>query len=101
MMYKYRFDPVAANEYEAAYSWYIERSIKAADNFLTAVEEAIEIICANPLRYRKGYKELREITLKKYPFYLIYLVDEKKKTVIITSVYHNKRNPDRKYVKPS
>lgn len=26
MKYKYRFDPIAANEYEAAYSWYTERS---------------------------------------------------------------------------
>jgi plasmid stabilization system protein ParE len=50
MKYKYRFDPIAANEYEAAYSWYIERSQKAADKFMTAVDEAIETICANPHR---------------------------------------------------
>src|ERR1044072_8111187 len=99
MKYKFRFDPIAANEYEAAYSWYIERSEKAAENFIAAVDDAVETVCANPLRYRKSYKELREITLKKYPFYLIYLVDEKKKTVLITSVYHNKRNPAKKYNK--
>lgn len=34
MKYKYRFDPIAANEYEAAYSWYTERSEKAAENFI-------------------------------------------------------------------
>jgi plasmid stabilization system protein ParE len=99
MNYKCRFDPIAANEYEAAYSWYIEQSIKAAENFVIAIDEAINVICANPHRYRNSYKELREITLKKYPFYLIYLIDERKKTIIITSVYHNKRNPDKKYVK--
>ena len=99
MNYKCRFDPIAANEYEAAYSWYIERSIKAADNFVIAIDEAINVICTNPHRYKKSYKELREIILKKYPFYLIYLIDEKKKTIIITSIYHNKRDPDKKYVK--
>jgi plasmid stabilization system protein ParE len=99
MKFKYRFDPVAANEYEAAYSWYFERSKKAAENFIIAVDIAIEGVCADPYRYRKTYRELREITLKKYPFYLIYLVDERKKIIIITSLYHNKRNPDKKYTK--
>ena len=99
MKFKYRFDPIAASEYEAAYSWYIERSDKAAEKFLLAVEDAIKAVCANPYRYRNTHKELREITLKKYPFYLIYLIDDKKKTIIITSLYHNKRNPDKKYEK--
>jgi plasmid stabilization system protein ParE len=99
MKYKSRFNPIAANEYEGAYSWYFERSVKAAENFVIAIEEAINAICANPHRYRNSYKELREIIVKKYPFYLIYLIDEKKKTIIITSVYHNKRDPDKKYVK--
>jgi len=82
MKYKCRFHPVAANEYEAAYSWYIERSIKAADNFVIAVDEAISAMCTNPHRYRKSYNDLREITLKKYPFYLIYQVDERKKQLL-------------------
>ncbi|OQP62508.1 hypothetical protein A3860_27845 [Niastella vici] len=99
MKYKCRFDPVAASEYEAAYSWYIERSIKAADNFVMAVDEAITAVCANPHRYKKSYNNLREIVLKKYPFYLIYLIDERKKLIIITSLYHNKRDPDKKHVK--
>jgi len=99
MKYKCRFDPIAANEYEAAYSWYIERSLKAADNFVVAIDEAINAVCANPHRYKKSYKDLREVILKKYPFYLIYLIDEKKKTIIITSIYHNKRDPEKKYVK--
>ena len=99
MKYKCRFDPIAANEYEAAYSWYIERSLKAADNFVVAIDEAINAVCANPHRYKKSYKDLREVILKRYPFYLIYLIDEKKKTIIITSIYHNKRDPEKKYVK--
>jgi plasmid stabilization system protein ParE len=99
MKYKCRFNPIAANEYEGAYSWYFERSVKAAENFVIAIDEAIHAICANPHRYRNSYKELREILVKKYPFYLIYLIDERKKTILITSVYHNKRDPDKKYAK--
>ena len=45
MKYKCQFDPIAANEYEAAYSWYIEQSAKAAENFVIAIDEAISAIC--------------------------------------------------------
>ena len=99
MEYKYKFDPIAANEYEEAFIWYQERSEMAADNFLIAVEEAIEAICNDPHRYRNTYKQLRELALKKYPYHIIYYVDEKKKHVTITSLFHNKRDPKKKYKK--
>ena len=51
MFYRHIFDPIAAEEYEDAFKWYEERSFLAADNFLLAVDKAINIICANPLRF--------------------------------------------------
>ena len=83
MSYRHIFDPVAAKEYEDAFKWYEERSFFAADNLILAVENAISAICANPYRYRNTYKNLREITIKKYPFNLIYFVDEDKKLITV------------------
>ena len=99
MTYSHIFDSVAAKEYEEAFKWYEERSFFAADNFLLAVENAIHLICANPHRYRNTYKSLRELTVKKYPFNLVYFIDENKKLIIIVSLYHHKRNPKTKYNK--
>ncbi len=97
--YKYCFDPVAADEYENAFKWYKDRSEIAADNLLIAVEEAIQAICMDPHRYRNTYKNLRELSLRKYPYYLIYFVDEGEKLITITFLYHFKRNPVKKYKK--
>ena len=83
MSYRHIFDPVAAKEYEDAFKWYEERSFLAADNLILAVKNAISAICANPYRYRNTYKNLREITIKKYPFNLIYFVDEDKKLITV------------------
>lgn len=99
MAYKYIFGPIAADEYEEAFNWYEEKSIVAADGLIIAVQEAIFVVCANPDRYRNTYKNLREVTLKKYPYNLIYYIDESEKLIIITSLYHHKRSPRKKYLK--
>jgi|SRR5665213_332036 len=99
MAYKYTFDPIAADEYEDAFKWYEKKSIVAADNLILAVQDAIKGICANPFMYRNTYKKLRELALKKYPYNLIYFIDENKQLITIISLYHHKRNPKDKYDK--
>ena len=99
MAYSYLFDPVAASEYEKAFTWYEKKSYQAADNFIVRVQEAIVSICADPYRYRNTYKNLRELALKKYPHHLIYYIDEDRSTVVIVSIFHQKRNPSKKYKK--
>lgn len=99
MTYKYIFDPAAADEYEDAFNWYEQKSTVAADNLILAVQDAITAICANPYRYRNTHKKLRELTLKKYRFNLIYFIDEARQLITIISLYHHKRNPKSKYSK--
>jgi plasmid stabilization system protein ParE len=72
MAYTYLFDPIAADEYEEAFTWYEKKSFLAADNFIIRVQEAITAICTDPYRYRNSYKNFRELPLKKYPYQVIY-----------------------------
>ena len=99
MSYKYIYDPIALTEYKDAVSWYNARSKKAAEIFVIEVTKKIGQICSNPFRNRNEYKSFKEISLKKYPYCIVYFVDENTKTVVITSVYHHKRNPTNKYEK--
>ena len=99
MVYKYTFDPIAADEYEDAFKWYEQKNIVAADNLILALQDAITAICANPFIYRNTNKKLRELSLKKYPYNLIYFIDENKQLITIISLYHHKRNPKGKYDK--
>jgi plasmid stabilization system protein ParE len=99
MAYNYVFDPIAADEYEEALKWYEERSETAADNLIISIQNAINAICTDPYRYRNTYKSLRELTIRKYPYHLVYFIDDESKIIIITSFYHHKRNPKGKYNK--
>lgn len=97
MAFAHIFEPRAADEYEQAFIWYEDQSFSAADNFVIAVQEAIKNVCEHPYRYRNTYETFREITVKKYPYNLIYLVDETNALIIIFSLFHHKRNPKKKY----
>ncbi len=98
-MYQYVFDPLASKEYEDAFLWYEKQSTVAADNFIVAVHNSITLICSAPHRHRNLYRSFREVTLRRYPFNLIYYVDDVNQLVVIVSVYHHKRDPLRKYSK--
>ncbi len=99
MSYTFIYDPAALSEYKEAIAWFEERSELAAEKFIAEVAERITMICLDPLRHRKIYKDFRETSLKKYPYHIVYLFDENEQKVIITSVYHHKRNPRKKYRK--
>ena len=99
-MYQYRIDLGAVKEDEEAYNWYEKQSELAADNFKLAVNKGIVAICADPFRNRNFHKNLHELSLKKYPFNIIYFIEEEKNSVTITSIFHHKRNPKKKFKNP-
>lgn len=99
MSYSYSFDPVALKEYKDAIEWYKARSENAAENLVKEVIQRIQTICNNPLLYRNTYKNFRETSLKRYPYYIIYFINTDSQLIIIASLYHHKRNPEKKYRK--
>jgi plasmid stabilization system protein ParE len=96
-MYNYSFQSKAQAEYEASLQWYLEHSEQAANFFITSVEKAIQLVCINPQQYKKVRKKYFQISLKKYPFCIVYEIDDASKSILILSVFHQKRNPKRKF----
>ncbi len=99
MSYRFIYEPKALVEYKEAIIWYLDRSESAADLFVKGIREKITVICDDPFRYWNTYKEVRETSMKEFPYCIVYFVDESRKLIIILSVYHYKRNPRRKYKK--
>lgn len=61
------------------------------------MNDAFSNIEAQPLSYRNTYKNYREIKLHKYPYALVYFIDKEKDTIVVTTVFHYKRNPQNKF----
>lgn len=67
MSYGYVLHESAQTDYEEALQWYMERSERATENFITAVDNALQLICDYPDRWRNEYKHYYELGVKKYP----------------------------------
>ncbi len=96
-MYKITLRERAAKEYLEAVIWYKERSLLAAENFVKLVDEAFSKIEAEPEYYRNSYKYFHELKLGKYPYTIVYFIDKTRDIIVITTLFHNKRNPNKKY----
>ena len=99
MSYQYAFLETAQREYEDAIEWYQQRSQQAAENFVLEIQKALDLICSNPQRWRNEYNNYHELGLKKYPHSIVYIIEPEKQRVLITAVFHGKRNPVKKYKK--
>ena len=99
MNFNYILHEYAQQDYEESIKWYLEKSIAGAEKLVNEIDFALQLICKNPGRWRNKYKNFHEISLKKYPFTIIYTIESDKELVIVSSIYHHKRNPKAKYRK--
>ncbi|MBD0298294.1 MAG: type II toxin-antitoxin system RelE/ParE family toxin [Flavisolibacter sp.] len=97
--YKITLRKRAAKEYLEALAWYSKRSLLAAENFRKSVNEAFSKIEADPERYRNSYKHFRELSLRRYPYLIVYFIDKTKNIIVVTTIFHHKRRPKKKYTK--
>jgi plasmid stabilization system protein ParE len=97
MLYKVNFRKRAAKEYIEAITWYKERSLQAAENFINVVRQTLHEIEDQPDHFRIIYKNYHEVKTKRYPYSIVYFIDDKKQSVIITTLFHHKRNPKNKF----
>lgn len=84
MSYIYKLHVEAQKEYELSVVWYSDRSLTTAIGFVNAVESALKLICDNPRLWRNEYKHFYEYNLKKYPFTIIYFIEESNHSIIVS-----------------
>ena len=93
MAYHYRLFPEAQSDLDHALSWYGEQGgQRLKQRFFVAYVEARKKICKNPGAYPFAFEYFRKARLKKFPFKIIYALDQD--DVIIIAVMHDKRHPD-------
>ena len=83
----------AIRDVQEAYNWYEARSKGTGEQLLAELEEYVDFVLDRPTGNPKWRSRYRKITLKKFPYQVIYRVE--KETIVIYSVFHNKRNPSR------
>ena len=100
MSYKHSFLERARNELLDAWIWYEERDKKVWATGLRMKFTNVFMKLNNILNVTLNEKNLIGKTMiKTFPYLIIYRIDKKDTLIIISSIFHGKRNPKKKYKK--
>lgn len=94
MTYRVKILPSAYTDMREAKKWYSEINKDLAIDFKEQVNSEIDHISLNPEHYQKRYKQFRLSHLKRFPYSIFYIVDQKRKQIVIVGVLHMKRDPE-------
>lgn len=83
--------PEAMEDYRAAYAWYHKRGEHLSAAFEAEVDHALERVGAAPGRFAKYDDRHRFFLLRRFPFSLVYRVEDDR--VLVVAVAHAKRKP--------
>lgn len=81
----------AKAEFYAAELWYAEVSAELAERFVRAVDNGIQTIAQYPLRFPVVHKGKRRAFVRRFPYSLIYLIEDAR--IVVIACFHGKRNP--------
>ncbi len=77
-----------------AYEFYESRRKNLGEQFLEELDNCYQSIVLNYTTYKVVHSIYRQAVVNKFPFVVIYSVDEK--DIIITAIFHTSKNPNKK-----
>ena len=86
-----RLHPLAADEIEAARSWYNERNPAASVAFLADVDAAMQAVLEAPHRWPRIHVKYRRYIMRNFPFSVVYLTLAA--SIEVIAVAHHRRRP--------
>jgi hypothetical protein len=92
MIYKVVIEPRAIIEIQDAIDYYDSKQNGLGEYFYQVVEEHIENLTKNPF-FQIRYKDYHGFPIRKFPFIILYYIDEKLETIYIMSIFNTHLNP--------
>ena len=88
---RYEFHAEALEEYEQAARYYAEQQPGLDLRFIICVENAIEVILQDPLRWRPFDEDVRRCLTRVFPYGILYTIEPN--FILIVAVAHCSREP--------
>lgn len=92
MKYRVIVRPETEDDLKEAYTWYEDKRIGLGYDFLLQVDAGLNFIARNPTSHPIEYKGTRKHLVKRFPYKIIYLVENER--IIVLAVIHGRRSPD-------
>ena len=82
----------AKTDISDAFLWYKNKQEKLGEMFLNALEKRFLIIIKNPELFAKKHNDMRQVSVKKFPYVVIYEIEND--NIVVFAVFNTSRNPD-------
>jgi plasmid stabilization system protein ParE len=83
--------PEAEDDLKEAYSWYEDKRQGLGHDFLLQVDAGLNFVARYPDIHPIEYKGTRKHLIKRFPYKIIYLVENER--IIVLAVIHGRRSP--------
>ena len=93
MIFQVKLHPKAIEELTESFLWYEERSEGLGIRFIASVNKRLNEIAEQPDKFAKKKGNFREVTTDVFPYIIIYEILLKKGIVLVSYIFHTKRNP--------
>ncbi|MDA3935736.1 MAG: type II toxin-antitoxin system RelE/ParE family toxin [Actinomycetota bacterium] len=84
----------ALADIESARQWYEAQRPGLGDEFVDAVDDAMESVLAFPIAYPDDYRGARRFLIQRFPYCLYYRLEDD--NVVVVACLHAVRDPERK-----
>ncbi len=86
--------PIAEEELNDSFEWYQKQRDGLGYEFIDEISHYLSIIERKPLHYPLRYgNDLRFAPLNKFPFLIVYWIEESRGLILVASLFHTSRKP--------
>lgn len=94
MRYVIIFSQLASEDLTETLGWYKEQKDGLEKQFITEMSKVLKRIEVFPKSFSYQHLRVRKANLNKFPYRILYLIDETNNEVHIIGVVHQSRHPD-------
>ena len=87
-------EPRGLTDIQKAIDYYDEQQIGLGKIFNTSLDKHINALAKNPF-YQLRYKDYRALPIKKFPYLILFYINESVKTAHIIAIFHTAQNSDK------
>ncbi len=94
MRYLIIFSQLASDDLTETLGWYKDQSDGLEKRFITEMSKILKRMEIFPKTFPIDYLQIRKALLKKFPYKILYFIDESKQEIHVIGVVHQSRHPD-------
>lgn len=99
IVYNLKIREEAVREFSNAFAWYNEQQYGLGEIFANAIKRKLNQISKNPFHYKAEYNQFHQALTEKFPFLIVYTIDDDLKLITVMAIFHTSRNPVKKFRK--